>query len=47
MLKPLGDRVVLKSRRKDKLLEVLSLQAQPKKNKNSPSCTLLDKVFVP
>ena len=32
MLKPLGDRVVLKNRRKrTKLLEALSLQDQPKK----------------
>ncbi|EGV02780.1 chaperonin GroS [Streptococcus infantis SK970] len=35
MLKPLGDRVVLKIEEKNKLSEALSWQDQPKKNKTA------------
>lgn len=47
MLKPLGDRVVLKIEEKNKPLGALSLQAQPKKKPKQLKLWLLDKVFVP
>ncbi len=36
-----------KSKKKNKLLEALSLQAQPKKKQKQLKLWLLDKVFVP
>jgi len=47
MLKPLGDRVVLKIEEKEQTVGGFVLQVQLKKKQKQPKLWLLDKVFVP